>query len=84
MQIFAIFHNYQVSLKFKLHNKAIYVHLILKWLNKSGARTAPQWNHLEKRFHFVKKHSVQELPRIKNFSIVIKFLGTYVIVMGVS
>ncbi len=27
---------------------------------------------------------MQELPRIKNFSIVIQFLATYVIVMGVS
>ena len=31
-----------------------------------------------------KKHSVQELPRIKDFSIAIQLLGTYVIVMGVS
>ncbi len=29
-----------------------------------------------------KKHSVQELPGIKHFSIAIQFLGTYVIVMG--
>ena len=35
-------------------------------------------------FLLFKKDSMQELPRIKKFPIAIQFLGTYVIVMGVS
>ena len=32
----------------------------------------------------LKKHSMQEGPRIKKWLIAIQFLGTYVIAMGVS
>ncbi len=32
----------------------------------------------------VKKHYMQQGPRVKKFPIAIQFLGTYVIVMGVS
>ena len=32
----------------------------------------------------LKKHSMEELPRIKTVPIAIQFLGTYFIVMGVS
>ncbi len=39
--------------------KASFWHLELRWFTekKSGAKVAPQWNYLEKWFHFVKVES---------------------------